>query len=90
MKDEMSCKDEIKTLIKQLIREEMETFKHDLEEIKGYIQKESTGMAASGQRSYSEAIKDKKKESILIVKPKKKQESETTKRMVKEKIDIKN
>jgi len=31
-----------------------------------------------------------KKESILIVKPKKGQESETTKKVVKEKVDIKN
>jgi len=31
-----------------------------------------------------------KKESILIVKPKREQESETTKKVVKEKVDIKN
>lgn len=47
-------------------------------------------MAGSGQRNYSEAVKDNRKESILIVKPKKEQRSETTKQVVKEKVDIKN
>lgn len=33
-------------------------------------------------------MKDKKKESILIVKPKTEQESEITKKLVKEKVDL--
>ena len=82
MRDEVACKNDIKTLIKQIIREEMETFKQELEEVKRHIQGTS-GMAGSEQRNYSEAVKEKKKESILIVKPKKEQESETTKKLVK-------
>lgn len=50
----------------------------------------TTEIAESETKSYSEAVKEKKKESILIVKPKIEQESETTKKMVKEKVDIKN
>jgi len=46
-------------------------------------------IARSGQKSYSETVKEKK-ENTLIVKPKKEQESETTKKVVKEKVNIKN
>lgn len=42
------------------------------------------------QRSYSDAVKEKKKENTIIIKPKIQQESEATKKLVKEKIDIKN
>lgn len=42
------------------------------------------------QRSYSEAIKEKKKESLIIVKSKVQQESEDTEKLIKEKLDIKN
>ncbi|XP_071580811.1 uncharacterized protein, partial [Temnothorax nylanderi] len=38
----------------------------------------------------SEAVKEKKKENVIIVKPFKQQESETTKKLIKEKVDIKN
>lgn len=41
-------------------------------------------------RSYCEAVKEKKKENVIIIKPKEQQESEKTKRMIKENIDIKN
>lgn len=39
---------------------------------------------------YNEAIKEKKKESLIIVKSKVQQESEDTKKLIKEKLDIKN
>lgn len=83
MKDEIACKSEIKTIITQIIREELETFRQELDEMKRNIQVKTTGKG-----SYSEAVKNKKKESILIVQPKMEQESEATKKMVKEKIDI--
>lgn len=90
MKDEITCKSEIKTLIKQIIHKKLWTFKKELNKMKRSIQERTTRMAGSGQRSYCKTVKDKKEESIIIVKPRKKQEGETTKKLVKEKIDIKN
>lgn len=58
--------------------------------MKRSIQEKTTEIAESEIKSYSKAVKEKKKESILIVKPKTEQESEKTKKMVKEKVDIKN
>jgi len=42
------------------------------------------------KRNYSEAVKEKKKENIIIVEPKVQQEGETTKILIKEKLNIKN
>lgn len=88
MKDEVACKNEIKTMIKQIIREELVSFKKEFEELKQNMHGGNAVIAGSGQ-SYSEAVKEKK-ESILIVKPKKEQESETTRKIVKEKVNIKD
>lgn len=41
------------------------------------------------RRSYANAVSERK-ESVIIVKPKKQRESETTKKIVKEKINITN
>jgi len=84
MRDEVACKNEIKTMITQIIREELKTFRRELEEVKKNIQEKATG------RTGNEAVKNKKKENILIVQPMREQESEVTKKMVKEKVDIKN
>lgn len=72
MKNEVACKNEIKMMIKQIIQEELVFFKKELEEIKLNMHGGNSIITRSGQ-SYSEAIKEKK-ESILIVKPKKEQE----------------
>jgi len=85
IRDEVACKNEIKTMITQIIREELETFRRELAEVKKNMQEKATG----GTGSYSEAMKNKKKENIIIVQPKREQESEATKKMVKEKVDIK-
>ncbi|XP_029177728.1 uncharacterized protein LOC114945635 [Nylanderia fulva] len=53
------------------------------------MQEVAGGSKEGLQRNYSEAVKNKKKENIIIVQPKREQESETTKKLVKEKIDIK-
>ncbi|XP_076292176.1 uncharacterized protein LOC143214708 [Lasioglossum baleicum] len=94
IKDEITCRSEIKTLIKQIIRVELVSFKQDIVDLKRSIQvittNNTTNKAENEIKSYSDAAKDKKKESILIVKPKKDQESEATKKLVKEKVDIKN
>jgi len=57
--------------------------------MKQNIQGSTAEIARSGKKSYSETVKEKK-ESILIVKPKREQESKTTKKVVKDKVDIKN
>lgn len=65
----------------------MNEFKRQFDEMKRDIQAkyiEDTG------RSYSQAVKDNAKESIIIVKPIREQESEVTKQVVKEKVDIRN
>lgn len=72
------------------MREELENFKQEFEEMKRNMQEKTTETAGSERRSYSEAMRDKKGESILIVKPKTEQENENTKKVVKEKVDIKN
>lgn len=89
MRDEIACKSEIKIMIRQIIPEELIIFKREFEELKQKIQGGNTEGAGKEQRSYSEAVKEKK-ESILIIKPKKEQESETTRKMIKEKVDITN
>jgi len=91
MKDEIvqACRNKIKTIVKQTIREELVNIKRELEDMKQNIQGSTAKIARSGQKSYSETVNEKK-ESILIVKPKKEHESKTTKKVVKEKVGIKN
>ncbi|XP_025073987.1 uncharacterized protein LOC112552600, partial [Pogonomyrmex barbatus] len=91
IKDEVACKNEIKTMIAKnsFIREELKTFRRKFEEVKRNMQEKINGISGHGLGSYSAAVKNKKKESILIIQPLKEQESKTTKKLVKEKIDIK-
>lgn len=89
MKDEMIYKREIKMLIKEAVQEEITAIKQEMEDLRKMIR---GGMHASVEGvhgSYSDIVK-KKKENIIIIKPKVQQESETTKKIIKEKIDIKN
>lgn len=88
MKDEVACKNEIRMMIRQIIRDELVSFKREWDELKQNMHGGNPVIAGSGQ-SYSETVKEKK-ESILIVKPKKEQESETTRKIVKEKVNIKD
>lgn len=90
MRDEMACKKEIKMLIKEIIREEIGNIKLEFEELKQQLQGGSKRAAEGVQKSYCEAAKEKKKESVIIVTPRMQQESEATKKVVKEKVDIKN
>jgi len=66
-------------LVKQTIREELVNIRRELEDMKQNIQVSTAEIARSGQKNYSETVKEKK-ESVLIMKPKKEQESETTKK----------
>lgn len=91
IKDETACKKEIKMMVKEIVREELGNVKQELlEELKRMIQGEVCGSTGGIQRSYSEAVKEKKKENVIIIKPKIQQESEVTKKLIKEKVDIKN
>lgn len=88
IKNETACKNEIKIIIKEVVREELENMKQELEDLRKMIQGKASTISA--ERNYSEVVKEKKKENVIIIKPKEQQESEATKNMVKEKIDIKN
>lgn len=88
MRDEMACKREIKMMIKEIVREEIGNIKLEFEELKQQLQEGRK--AAGGQKRYCEAAKEKKKESVIIVTPMIQQESETTKKVLKEKVDIEN
>lgn len=90
MKDEVACKKEIKSIIREIVKSELEEIKLELEEMKKNIQERFRETAGDGRKSYASATKKETKESVIIVKPKKQQESETTKKLVKEKINITN
>lgn len=91
IKDEVTCKREIKMLIKEVVQDEVRNIRQDLEELRKMIrgQKKEAAEEVHAGRSYSEAAK-KRKENIMIIKPMIEQESEITKKVIKEKVDIKN
>lgn len=89
IKDEMVCKREIKMLIKEVVQEEMNAIKQEMEDLRRMVRGGMHGSAENGYSSFSDIVK-KKKENIIIIKPKIQQESETTKKIIKEKVDIKN
>lgn len=86
IRNEVACKSEIKTIMKQIICEELENFKHEVEDVKRSMQLKTTEIPGSEIKNYNETANDKKKESILIIKPKTEQESEITKKLVKGKV----
>lgn len=91
MKNEVACKKEVKMLIKEVVQEELGNIKREwMEDFRRMIQGGANAPLERTQRSYSEAMKEKKNENIIIIKPKMQQESEATKKMIKEKVDIKN
>jgi len=90
LKEETTCKRQVKMMIKEVVREKIGNIKQELEDLRRMIQGEASGPVERFQRSYSDAIKEKKKENIIIIKPKIQQESEATKKLIKEKVDIKN
>jgi len=89
IKDETVCKKEVKTMIKEVVREELSNIKQELEDLRKMIREGINRSTESVHSSYSDAVK-KKKENIIIIKPKTQQESETTKEVIKEKVDIRN
>lgn len=89
IKDEMVCKREIKMLIKEVVQEELNAIKQEMEDLRRMVRGGMHGPTENGYSSYSDIVK-KKKENIIIIKPKIQQESEITKKIIKEKVDIKN
>ncbi|RLU24048.1 hypothetical protein DMN91_004257 [Ooceraea biroi] len=79
-------------LIMEVVQEELRDIRRELREMKQKIQGEIVDLGAGGttQRNYSNIVKEKAKESIIIVKPEVQQGSEDTKKVIKEKINIKN
>lgn len=90
IKDETACKKEMRIMVKEIVRDELGSIKQELGDLRRMIQEGAYGSSGGTKRSYSEAVKEKKKENIIIVKPKMQQESEETKKLIKEKVDIKN
>ena len=88
LKDETACKKEIKSMIKEIVREEMGGIKQEIEELRKMLMQGAYGPSGGATRKYSDVIKERKEENILIIKPKVQQESEITKKIIKEKIDI--
>ncbi|XP_077279855.1 uncharacterized protein LOC143907159 [Temnothorax americanus] len=89
LKDEAACKKEIKSMMKEIVREEMGGIKQALiEELRKMLTQEAYGPTSGATRKYSDVIKERKEENILIIKPKVQQESEITKKTIKDKIDI--
>lgn len=89
VEDEVAYKKEIKMLIKKVVQEEVNSIKQDLEELRKMLQGRIDGSDEGMHSEYSEAVK-KRKENIIIIKPKNQQESEITKKEIKDKVDIKN
>lgn len=90
MKSEIECKSELKKIIQEIVQEEMEDIRQHLNELKKMIQGGSCVSYPEAKGSYSAAVKERKKEKIIIVKPVVEQESEVTKKAIKEKVDIKS
>lgn len=77
VRDEMINKSEIKNIITSIVRDDLESFKKELGHMRKMWNIMSNGDAS---RSYCDAVKEKKKENVIIIKPKEQQESEKTKK----------
>ncbi|EZA56792.1 hypothetical protein X777_03197, partial [Ooceraea biroi] len=73
----------------EVVQEELRDIRRELREMKQKIQGEIVDLGAGGttQRNYSNIVKEKAKESIIIVKPKVQQGSEDTKKSYNLKIN---
>lgn len=73
-----------------MIREELENYKREMEEMIEKTLKGNSNKTGCDRRNYNEVVKDKRNENLVIVKPRREQDSNVTKKIVKEKVDIKN
>lgn len=80
-------KKEIKSMIREIVKSELGEIKQELQTMKEEVQGR-VGNVGNEPKSYAGAVVGRKRESVMIVKPKKQQESEMTKKLVKENINI--
>jgi len=64
IKDETVCKKKIKMIIKEIVRKKFGNIKQELEDLRRMMRGEACGSADEMQRSYSEAVKEKKKKLL--------------------------
>jgi len=103
--ENMVTKDEMEKLINiydeltMKFKQENEKLKKELHELRRDRKKQHKelkemlkvqGTRNKDKRSYSEVMKRNKKKNVILVKPKVQQNSEETKKIIKEKVDIKN
>lgn len=86
IKDETVCKREIKVMIKEIIQLKLKNVKEELEEVRRMLSAGPSCSSRGTQKSYSQMVKEKKKENI-IVKPKVQQENVDTTILIKKKVD---
>lgn len=80
-------KKEIKSMVREIVKSELEEIKQELQTLRENVQGR-VGSVGKEPKSYAGAVVGRKRESVIIVKPKKQQESEMTKKLVKENINI--
>ncbi|XP_011693469.1 PREDICTED: uncharacterized protein LOC105453325 [Wasmannia auropunctata] len=66
IKNETTSKKEIKIMIKEAVREEIEPIKQELGDLRRMMPGAAGGSIGEEQRSYSEAAKEKKKEELIL------------------------
>ncbi|KMQ86553.1 hypothetical protein RF55_14428 [Lasius niger] len=79
IKDDKVGRMEIRGIVREVIREEMEGLRKDVEEMKqalSRIYNDKSNEISNKPRSYLEAAKTNKSETVLVVKPRIEQESE--------------
>lgn len=81
-------KNEVKSMIREIVKHELEEIKQELKILEKNVLGRVGETKGNALKSFADAVIGKKKESVIVVKPKNHQESETTKKVVKEKINI--
>lgn len=79
VKDEVARKRRTKMMIKEAMQKEVKIIKQDLEYLLKVIQEAMKGSTEDALSGYSKAA-EKKKENIIIIKPKIQQKNETVKK----------
>lgn len=90
MKEEIAYKNEVRNIIQEIVQEEMQGVRREIEELRKMIQGEGMDGTRANRGTYSEAVKENKGEKVIIIKPKVQQDSEATKKTIKENVNIKS
>lgn len=81
-------KNEVKSMIREIVKHELEEIKQEVKILEKNVLGRIGETKGNALKSFADAVIGKKKESVIVVKPKNHQESEKTKKVVKEKINI--